>query len=344
MKAFDEIKKLSSELNQAIRELIDRVDFFEIGRSAVTALIQFGLGFAQALLAFDWLEPVLKTIRENLGKLILTAIGVALLPAKIGLKLGAIFGKIPLAGRFLEFIVKALQFVGDKIKLAFGLFFNAFGQAFNVSLARIGPGLISRFVTFLRGLPAAVSKAFDDMVLNGALGFGRFGTMVGNAVARLVTKFRELMAFLLRPFTNFGKTLVDDLFALGKNAIGALIKGLQSMGTALFNVVRSIGRSVWDTLSNLWKISSPSKVFMGIGEDAMKGLAMGLAGSERMLTDLTAGIGGSVLPSIDVTGARGMQGQTVVNVNVTSADPQAVVEALRRYTRANGPLGSVVSV
>jgi hypothetical protein len=29
---------------------------------------------------------------------------------------------------------------------------------------------------------------------------------------------------------------------------------------------------------------------------------------------------------------------------VTSADPQAVVEALRRYTRANGPLGQVVSV
>jgi phage-related minor tail protein len=39
-----------------------------------------------------------------------------------------------------------------------------------------------------------------------------------------------------------------------------------------------------------------------------------------------------------------MAGQTTVNVTVTAADPQAVVEALRRYTRANGPLGSVVSV
>ena len=33
-----------------------------------------------------------------------------------------------------------------------------------------------------------------------------------------------------------------------------------------------------------------------------------------------------------------------IYVTVTSADPQAVVEALRRYTRANGPLGQVVSV
>jgi len=37
-------------------------------------------------------------------------------------------------------------------------------------------------------------------------------------------------------------------------------------------------------------------------------------------------------------------GQTIINVTVTSADPVAVVEALRRYTRANGPLGSVVKV
>ena len=37
-------------------------------------------------------------------------------------------------------------------------------------------------------------------------------------------------------------------------------------------------------------------------------------------------------------------GGTVINVTVTSADPNAVVEAIRRYTRANGPLGQVVSV
>ena len=37
-------------------------------------------------------------------------------------------------------------------------------------------------------------------------------------------------------------------------------------------------------------------------------------------------------------------GGNTINVTVTSADPQAVVEALRRYTRSNGPLGQVVSV
>jgi hypothetical protein len=33
-----------------------------------------------------------------------------------------------------------------------------------------------------------------------------------------------------------------------------------------------------------------------------------------------------------------------VNITVTSADPQAVVDAIRRYTRTNGPLGQVVAL
>jgi hypothetical protein len=185
---------------------------------------------------------------------------------------------------------------------------------------------------------------FDDLFLRVGIGFRGFGKAVGDAVVKLVTKFRELMAFLLRPFTNFGKTLVDDLFLIGKNVIDALIRGIGSMGGALARAVRGIATSIRDTLSKLWKISSPSRVFMDIGEDAMKGLALGLSGSERMLRQMTSSIGESAIPSIDVGGARQGQGQTVVNVTVTSADPQAVVEALRRYTRANGPLGSVVTV
>lgn len=47
---------------------------------------------------------------------------------------------------------------------------------------------------------------------------------------------------------------------------------------------------------------------------------------------------------IPLNSNRGMGGQTIVNVTVTSADPQAVIEAIRRYTRSNGPLGSSVTL
>jgi predicted secreted protein len=39
-----------------------------------------------------------------------------------------------------------------------------------------------------------------------------------------------------------------------------------------------------------------------------------------------------------LTAGQGRSSGTVVNVTVTSADPQAVVDALRRYVRTNGPV------
>jgi TP901 family phage tail tape measure protein len=342
--AFEKIKELSAELNEAIRELIARVDWFTLGRNAVTALIQFGLGFAAAFLTFEWLGPVLTAIRNNLGVVLLAAVSVALAPAAVVGKIAGILAKIPLLGRLLAWALTALNRMGTGMRDRIALVFQSFGQAFSNVISKLGPGIISRFVTFIRGIPQALTRMFDDLAVNTGLGFARFGNAVGNAIVQLVTKFRELLSFLFTPFRNFGKTLGDDLFNIGRNLIDALIRGIGSMAGVLGRAVRNIGTSVFDTLSKLWKISSPSKVFMGIGEDAMQGLALGLAGSERMLRDLATGVGNSALPSIDVSGATGMGGQTTVNVTVTSADPQAVVEAIRRYTRANGPLSGVVNV
>lgn len=344
MRALEELKSLSAELNVAFKELLERVDFFAIGRQAVTSLIQFGLGFAAAFLAFEWFAPVFKTIKDNFGVILLAAISIALAPAALAGKIAQILTKIPFAGRLLAFAVNALNRMGAGMRDRIVLVFQSFGQGFSNAIAKLGPGIISRFVTFIRGIPQALTKMFDDIAINVGLGFSRFGTAVGNSIAGLVTRFRVFTGNLLRPFTNFGRTLADDLFNIGKNVIDALIRGVGSMAGALAKAVRNIGRSVFDTLSKLWKISSPSKVFMGIGEDAMQGLALGLAGSERMLRDLATGVGNAALPSIDVSSAGAGGGGDVINITVTSADPQAVVEALRRYTRANGPLSSTVTV
>jgi len=53
----------------------------------------------------------------------------------------------------------------------------------------------------------------------------------------------------------------------------------------------------------------------------------------------------SVSGDIVANGEFGMGGgQTIINLTVTSADPEAVVQAIRRYTRYNGPLGQVVTL
>jgi len=65
-----------------------------------------------------------------------------------------------------------------------------------------------------------------------------------------------------------------------------------------------------------------------------------------LVTGPTLGVIGEAGPELvlPLDRAGGFGGTTVVNVTVTSADPQAVVEAIRRYTRNNGPLGGVVTL
>ena len=323
---------MSEEVNTTFKNLLSQVDWFGLGRSAVTFLIQFGLGFAAAFLGFEWLAPVLTTIKNNFGAILLAAISIALAPAAVAARLASILARIPLLGRLLSWGVTALSNFGAAMRARISVVFGGLGEGFRTAIAGLGPGLVRNFVTMLQGLPRALSRVMDDLATGASSGLSRFGTAVGNAVVSLVTRFRNFMAFLLRPFTSFGKTLVDDLFALGKNAISALMRGLRSMGTRLFDTVKSIGRSVWDTLSNLWKISSPSKVFMDIGADAMKGLALGLSGSERMLRDLTTGIGTSALPSIDVGGARGSQPPIVINVS-GALDAEGVARQIEKLLR-----------
>jgi len=69
--------------------------------------------------------------------------------------------------------------------------------------------------------------------------------------------------------------------------------------------------------------------------------AMGRGGLVSSPTLALVGEAGpEVVVPLDRVGGLG----TTVNVTVTSADPEAVVDAIRRYTRSNGPLGQVVRV
>lgn len=54
-------------------------------------------------------------------------------------------------------------------------------------------------------------------------------------------------------------------------------------------------------------------------------------------------ISGSITPNNELAMSGG-GGVTNINITVTSADPDAVVQAIRRYTRYNGPLGQVVTL
>jgi TP901 family phage tail tape measure protein len=142
----------------------------------------------------------------------------------------------------------------------------------------------------------------------------------------------------------------EGMKAVAKNVANFIIGYYNAILSGIERAINTIGRAI----NRIPKFTAPSWV-PGIG-----GKSFGLptvpdvsfpripmlaeGGIVREATLALIGEGGpeAVIP-LDRFGG-GMGGGNTINITVTSADPQAVVEAIRRYTRANGPLGQVVNV
>ena len=339
------IKLVKGDITRAFDELLGDVDWFAIGKRAVDYLAVLALGLAAGIFKGDWLQPVFDAVRNNFGTILLAAIGFAAAPAKLVGPITKILTKIPLVGRFLAWIAQSLNTVGAGFRKRMADVIRVGFNSFLTNLRAGGPGLLARFGAFLARIPQAISRMADDVALRAMYAIERFAGGIGTAINGVLGRIAGFLQTLMRPFANFGRTLIDDLFGLGRNLMDALARGIRNAASAVYRAIRTVARTVWNDLSELWQIRSPSRVFMAIGEDAMKGLAVGLGGSQQMIANVTHDVAMAGIPSIDVGGGRsGGAAPVTVNVTVTSADPDAVVQAIRRYTRYNGPLGQVVTL
>lgn len=331
-------------LEGAIKEWFSSVDWVGLGVQASTFLVQFATGLLAGILSFDWLVPVIKGMAANWQVFAGAILTVLFAPAKWAGAVVKALGRIPLFGRMLSWLVGSVNRLGGPLRERIALLFEGFVSSFLNALRGGGPTLVRQFTEFLLRLPRALASTFDDLVLNVGIRFQQWGAAFGTAIRNLAGRLGELLAYLFRPFTNFGRMLIDDLAALGRNAMNALANGIRRAGSAVWEAAKDVARRAWDAVSGLWQIRSPSRVFMGLGEDAMRGLALGIKGGQDMVVNLTAGVASSAIPPLDFARAPAAAGGTVVNVTVTSADPEAVVRAIRRYTRVNGPLSQAVTV
>lgn len=131
-----------------------------------------------------------------------------------------------------------------------------------------------------------------------------------------------------------------DQIADGASAIRALGDAIDATVFAQSVGFRYVGTRYY-TSSGTFAKADP----LGTGDIGLRAVRVRMVGG--IVTSPVLGLVGEAGPEaiipLDEFGRMG-GGPTIVNVTVTSADPQAVVEAIRRYTRNNGPLGQVVSV
>jgi TP901 family phage tail tape measure protein len=122
----------------------------------------------------------------------------------------------------------------------------------------------------------------------------------------IVNTFNTIVDSVRSVFTNVVNTIkgafdgaIDFLFDAGKNIIDGLINGITSVADKVKNIATDIADNIKDKFKSALGINSPSKVFIGYGQNIVQGLANGVKNLSSVVDYEVAKIN----PSVDVTGA-----------------------------------------
>lgn len=116
------------------------------------------------------------------------------------------------------------------------------------------------------------------------------------------------------------KGFIGSVVAVGGDIIDGLVRGLRAAGGAVVSFLKGLVTSAINAVKSLLGISSPSKVFAGIGKDTMRGLIKGvedMAGQvDRTFKDVGASAADSMViplqPNLDSFSASALSAGTAL--------------------------------
>ena len=87
----------------------------------------------------------------------------------------------------------------------------------------------------------------------------------------------EAIGNFIQNIKKIGTTITSiNWKSLGKSIIDGVINGIKNGASSLISAAKKAAQDAFDAVKNLLGISSPSKLFAGIGQNMMSGMAMGI--------------------------------------------------------------------
>jgi hypothetical protein len=191
---------------------------------------------------------------------------------------------------------------------------------------------------------AAATKAFT--VIQGIFN----AVMAANPIVLFALAIAGLVIGLVIAYKKFDafRDIVDAVFG----AIKSGIKGGMDAITTYLSFVMGVYKAIFNGIATLWnntigKLSfEVPKWVPGLGGKGFDVPNIPMLAAGGIVTGPTLAMIGERGPEavIPLTGpnAGGGMGGNVFNINVNGGDPNAIVDALRRYNRSNGPLPVLV--
>jgi len=190
--------------------------------------------------------------------------------------------------------------------------------------------------TFMIIAGALAAIAASIVAINIAMALNPIGLIVIGVIALIAG-----LAIAYKKFEGF-RNIVDGVFGAIKWWITNIVIPQFNLMLTVFKTIFNGIASVWNNTIGKFSFKVPSWV-PGIGGKGFEMpnipmLANGGIVTGPTLAMIGEGRGPEAVIPLDRMGEFGMGGGTTVNINVTSADPNAVVQALRTYMRQNGSI------
>ena len=297
-----------------------------LGKSFETMLKSFGEGagpglaifFQELTKAIQVLSPYLSQIANIFGQVlgsILSALAPLLPPlAEIIGIIGLAFAELVQAiAPVITQIINALVPYIPQIVNYFKQWFEAIKPIFPVlgelllSLVPLIPPLIELALTLLpimiKGLQlampviVAIAKLFIEYLKkNIEISVVAIRVLV-DVIKWLVGETKASIDRMIQGWNMF-KQRIQDFVNIGRDIINGIVNGIRNGANQVIDTVKNIARGAIDAVKNFLGIRSPSKVFAGIGENMMEGLAVGV---QSMANSTKRAVEGAVSTATGVT-------------------------------------------
>lgn len=292
--------------------------------SLLSALVNLLVELGKAIVNYDW-ASVISELVTNIKTSLSTASSLFGTDNDIiGNIANGIFAGIPKALEAIgEVVAQLLQFILSKAP-------DLLDRGFKI-VSSIGQGILNNLPAIMDSMGKVFSKIFSVIMQNlpqilqkGIEIVTKLVTGLLRALPQIVTAVAKLIGQMVKSFASY------DWLKVGKDIVSGVIKGLKSMGSALWDAMKAMAKSAFDGVLDFFKIGSPSKLMADeVGYWIPPGIAEGVEGNLNPLNSAMDDVA-----KTSVTSLNSDFGKTTSSLAApvpASGDNEEIVDLMSKY-------------
>lgn len=252
--------------------------FVEVFTQGLEAFVEISPQFITA--GFSLILDLLEAIRDNIGPFCDVAREIVMKLASCAVENGSM-----LAGAAFRLIGSFLGGIRDRIADVFTTGTSVIRNFISGIAGRIGSiassGLQS-VTSFVSGITGAIGRVLGA----GATMVRNIVTGIGNALGSLIASGVRIVSNIVTGIGAAAGSLLSAGFNIAGDLISGLVSGILGGLSSVVDAVVNVAQAALNAAKDFFGISSPSKVFMDIGNNLVEGFAIGLTNNSSGITGI----------------------------------------------------------